>query len=252
VAGLLDELEELSPLVESSGIAFMPEFARRFYPATLRLKELLARSLGEPRLVVGHSRLFGFDRYADPGPTTQISPAPLSVDPGGYLLDWCLFLFQAAPISILGTRSLINDETATADAETPRPGDGPDSDYETMSAVFPGGASAQLSYARYHRSLWGEASRFLPPPGFQVFAERGAAWVELPDRIQWSDADGNHEERLPLEPTVGDVLNEQFHRMVRGEPSLAPTIRDALEIARLVRELRRSQDEGRAIRQSPA
>ncbi len=34
--------------------------------------------------------------------------------------------------------------------------------------------TAQISYGRYHRGPWGEASRFLPPPGFQVFAERGA------------------------------------------------------------------------------
>ena len=52
----------------------MPEFARRCYPATLRLKELLATELGPPRLVLGHSRLYGFDRYAVPGPTTQIAP----------------------------------------------------------------------------------------------------------------------------------------------------------------------------------
>ena len=93
---------------------------------------------------------------------------------------------------------------------------------------------AQIAFGRYHRSPWGEATRFLPQPGFQVYAERGAAWLELPDRIQWSDAAGTHEERLPLEPTVGDVLNDQFHRLVRGDQSLAPTIRDALAIARRV------------------
>ncbi len=73
----------------------MPEFARRCYPATLRLKELLATTLGPPRLILGHSRLFGFDRYAIPGPTTQISPAPLLIDPGSYLIDWCAFLMQS-------------------------------------------------------------------------------------------------------------------------------------------------------------
>ena len=49
----LAELEALAKLVEQSGIVFMPEFARRCYPATLRLKELLATQLGPPRLVVG-------------------------------------------------------------------------------------------------------------------------------------------------------------------------------------------------------
>ena len=49
-----------------------------------------------------------------------------------------------------------------------------------------GTIQAQVGIGRYHRSAWGEASRFLPPPGFQVFAERGAAWVE------WSTAPDNH------------------------------------------------------------
>jgi hypothetical protein len=106
---------------------------------------------------------------------------------------------------------------------------------------------AQIAFGRYHRTPWGEATRFLPQPGFQVYAERGAAWLELPERIQWSDADGTHEERLPLEPTVGDVLNDQFHRLVRGDQSLAPTIHDVLAIARRVRDLRQSQREGRKI-----
>jgi predicted dehydrogenase len=230
----LAELEALARQVEQSGIVFMPEFARRCYPATLRLKELLATQLGLPRLIVGHSRLYGFDRYAMPGPTTQIAPAPLLIDPGSYLLDWCCFVFQALPQALSGFRCQVLSPPEHADQ-------GPD--FESFVATFAGGATAQISFGRYHRGHWGDASRFLPAPGFQVFAARGAAWVEMPEKIQWSTATGTKEERLALEPTVGDVLNEQFHREVRGEHSLAPTIRDALEIARLVSLL---SDEARA------
>ena len=49
----LVELESLAKRIEQSGIAFMPEFARRCYPATLRLKELLAAQLGAPALDSG-------------------------------------------------------------------------------------------------------------------------------------------------------------------------------------------------------
>ncbi len=78
---------------------------------------------------------------------------------------------------------------------------------------------AQWNLARYHRVAWGDAAKFLPPPGVQVFAERGAAWVEMPDRVVWADADGTHDERLPAEPTVGEALDAQFHRaVVRGDP----------------------------------
>ena len=96
----------------------MPEFARRCYPATLRLKELLATQLGPPRLAVGHTRLYGFDRYAIPGPTTQIAPAPLTVDPGSYLIDWCRFVFQAHPHSIQGFRCQVLPSRDPADQES--------------------------------------------------------------------------------------------------------------------------------------
>lgn len=232
LASAPEELEALTALVEASGVPFMPEFARRFYPATLRLRELLATKLGPPRLILGLNRLFGYDRYGQPGPTTQMAPAPLMIDPGSYLLDWCCFLFQSEPTSVQGF------------AETVLPGEvdpGAGPDFESFVAEFPGGAMVQIAFGRYHRGPWGESSRFLPQPGFQVYAERGAAWLELPERIQWSAADGTHEERLPLEPTVGDVLNEQFHRLIRGDQSLAPSIRDALSVARRVSDLRRSQ-----------
>ncbi|AMV38561.1 Gfo/Idh/MocA family protein [Planctomyces sp. SH-PL62] len=235
LSGDLPELERLAARVERTGVVFMPEFARRCYPATQRLRELLATKLGKPRLVVGHSRLSDFDRYALPGPTSQLVPAPLAVDPGSYLLDWCAFVLGSPPTSIASARSVV----------LPSRGDAPD--FESFTAVFPGGATAQLSYGRYHREEWGEAVRFLPPAGVQVFAERGVAWLEPPDRIQWWDADGAHEERLAPEPTVGDVLNKQFHRLVhQGDPS-APTIRDALEIARLVRDMERGQSGGGVV-----
>ena len=154
------------------------------------------------------------------------------MDPGSYLIDWCCFVFQSLPEALQGFRCQVLPSPDHADQE---------SDFESFSATFVGGSTAQMSYGRYHRVPWGDASRFLPAPGFQVFAERGAAWLEMPEKIQWTGPAGTKEERLALEPTVGDVLNDQFHRLVRGDHSLAPTIRDALEIARLANELRGSQ-----------
>ncbi|MGE3820626.1 MAG: Gfo/Idh/MocA family protein, partial [Isosphaeraceae bacterium] len=173
LAGELADLEALAKRIEGAGIPFMPEFARRFYPATLRLRELLATVLGAPRLIVGHTRLYGFDRYGTPGPTTQMAPAPLLLDPGGFLLDWCCFLFQGRPARLQGWEGVVlPGKEGTSDA---------DPDFETFVAEFEGGGLAQLSIGRYHRPSWGDASKFLPAPGFQIFAERGAAWVELPE-----------------------------------------------------------------------
>jgi predicted dehydrogenase len=244
LAGHPEELEALAGQLEAGKVPFMPEFARRFYPATLRLRELLATSLGPPRLILGQNRLFGYDRYGQPGPTTQIAPAPLVIDPGSYLLDWCSFLFQSPPVAVQGSAGVVLPGAVEGGTDAP--------DFESFVVEYAGGGMAQVAFGRYHRTPWGEATRFLPQAGFQVYAERGAAWLELPDRIQWSDAEGTHEERLPLEPTVGDVLNDQFHRLVRGDQSLAPTVRDALDVARCVADLRRSQAEGRKVARAPA
>lgn len=106
---------------------------------------------------------------------------------------------------------------------------------------------AQVSVGRYNLRTWGEAGRFLPQPGFQVYAERGVAWLEMPDKIQWSDASGLHDERLALEPSVGESLNLELHRLVQGEPSMGPTWDDARRAALLVADLKKSQNEGRTI-----
>jgi predicted dehydrogenase len=221
------ELARVADAIRTSGITFVPELPRRFYPATLRLRELLATRLGKPRLVEGHSRLFGYDRYSEPGPTTQVAQTALVVDPGGNLIDWCRLIFQAEPESIRREQT-----TVIPSAESMW---GPD--YEALTLRFPEGAIARISIVRHHQAEWGESSRFLPSPGFQVFAERGAAWVEMPDRIQWTDDTGTHDEHLPMEPSLGDRMCDHFCRRVRNEPSLAPTLDDALELARLVTSL---------------
>ncbi len=226
------ELEALVDLVETRGVPFMTEFPRRSYPATIRLRELLACELGAPRLILGHTRLHGYDRYAIPGPTTQIAPSPLLVDPGSFLLDWCRHVFGAPFERLVGTSSRVLDTPEIASGET---------DFETFSARFVGGGTANLSYGRHHRSVWGETSRFFPAQGFQVYAERGAAWLEMPEKIVWSAGSGVNEERLPVEPSVGDVLNEEFYRLAREGGSPSPSLRETLELARLIEVLRRSQ-----------
>jgi predicted dehydrogenase len=234
--GEAEDLARLDGLIQSSRIPFMPEFARRFYPASLRLRELLATRLGAPRLVVAHGRLFGFDRYGQPGPSTQIAPTRMLLDPGSYLLDWCRFVFSSEPTAV----------QAWGGQVMPQP-EGLDRDFETFLLEFPAGAVAQVSVGRYHRGPWGEASRFLPQPGIQVFAERGVAWLELPDRIQWNDAEGVHDERLPLEPAVGEILGDHFHRFARGLQSLAPNWDDARAVAQLIAAIRVSGAEGRRV-----
>ena len=139
MAGELAALEAIAATIRASGTPFMPELARRFYPATLRLRELLATTLGRPRLILGQDRLFGFDRYGQPGPTTQMAPAPLLIDPGSYLLDWCRCIFQGEPRAVRGFGGVVLPEAGQAD------------DFESIWLEFPGGAGA-------------DRRRPLPPP----------------------------------------------------------------------------------------
>jgi predicted dehydrogenase len=229
------DIESLAPIIQAAQTPFMPEFARRFYPATIRLRELLANELGPLRFVTGQTRSFGYDRYASPGPLNQLEPAPLALDPGVFLLDWCRSIFDAEPTAILASAASV---LATSEQEP---------DFLSFTLDFSSGQSAQIALSRYHRNAWGDANRFLPSSGFQVFAERGAAWLEMPDHIQWADANGMRDERLPLQPSVGELLSDHFHRLVLGEPSLAPSINDALAVARLVRNLNQSIAENRKI-----
>lgn len=227
MASYPDEVEAIAARVEGRPVPFMTEMPRRFYPVTLRLRELLATSLGRPRLIVAQTRLHGFDRYGEPGPTRQLAPATLLIDPGCNLIDWCRFLTGEEPAEVRG-------EAATLLTSTESDW-GPD--YQQVHLRFPSGTAASLTMMRHHHFAWGDAGQFLPQPGIQVYAERGAAWLEMPDRIQWSDDSGCHEERLPMEPSVGERLAAQFARLMRGEPSLAPTFADALAVSRLIRGL---------------
>ena len=228
LAGEPDALKRIDAQLDSTPSLFMPEFARRFYPVTIRLRELLETNLGPPRFIVGQVRLAGFDRYDQPGPSTQIAPAPLLIDPGSYLLDWCRFVFKAEATAIHNSRgTLVGEPKSTSE-----------NDVETLTLEFPGGALAQISVARYHRNLWGDAAKSLPVPGLQIYAERGAAWIEMPDRIVWSDSKVSHDERLLLEPSIGERLNLHFHQAVCEEQALTPDWQDALAVARLVLRLK--------------
>src|SRR5262249_9994169 len=181
----------------------------------------LAPPPGPPALSRGQNPPSGLIPPARPGARPRGGRRRRCSAPAPPPSPWALFRFPPTPPRASGYVGA--DRSPTAGRGRPAACEpGTASDFESFVIDYPSGAMAQIAFGRYHRGAWGDSSRFLPQTGFQIYAERGAAWLELPDRIQWSDASGTHDERLPLEPTVGDVLNEQFHRLVRGDQSLAP------------------------------
>jgi predicted dehydrogenase len=216
-------------------LAFVPELPRRAYPVSARLRELLETSLGPARLILGQVRVFGPDREAPPGPGVQLAPASLGIDPGENLIDWCRFAFGAEPVAVESCASRVLD------------GPGPeDHGFESVSLHFPGGRLSQVSVQRYHRGPWGDLIRTLPRSGFQVFAEHGAAFVEMPDRVVWSCGSGPlKEEKITSAPSLGEVLLGRFRDAVLIDPALAPGLDDARAVSRLARLAREARHENR-------
>jgi predicted dehydrogenase len=196
---------DLRRRVEESGIAFMAEFPRRYAPATLRLKELIATRLGPPRLLFCHRRLTC--EAAGGGARSQRTLADRSERELMELIDWCRFIVGREPRAVQGIY-----HPSPADIATP--------DYQVLSLDFsrssdPADATlAQISCGAYMPTSWHEAIAFRPPAGVQVCCLHGLAFVDLPSSLIWFDEAGRHQESLDSELSVGQQLLTQFHRAV--------------------------------------
>lgn len=233
----LDEAVRLKQRVEQSGVAFMAEFPRRQSPATLRLKELIATRLGQPRLLFCHRRTPVQEK-----PTQKGTGLPKPNDNRDLmeLIDWCRYVVGREPTSVLGLLHSI----------TP---DGPESDYKMMSLDFSGpsppgtGVIAQISSGYYIPSCWEEAVAFRPPAALQVACENGIAFIDLPSSLIWFDRAGRHHESLESERPVGEQLLSHFYRAVTSLVSNPSGLEDAYRALTIVLAAIQSHKEGRRI-----
>ena len=230
-----DQARFLKQHVDRSGVAFMAEFPRRLYPATLRLKELIATRLGPPRLVFGHQRL----------PIPVAAPHARRSSAGHLasrnlleLIDWCRYVVGQEPTSVLGVRH------SGKDAED---------DYQMMSLDFSPigqlgtGPLAQVSCGRYMPGAWSEAVSFRPPPALQVSCENGIAFIDHPTSLVWFDAAGRHMETLDSERPVGEQLLMLFHRAVTSLVRKMGDLEDTYQALAVMLAARRSFREGRRV-----
>ncbi|MDD4270469.1 MAG: Gfo/Idh/MocA family oxidoreductase [Pirellulales bacterium] len=226
--------------VQRAGIAFLAEFVRRHSPATVRLKELIATSLGEPRLLFCHAR--------NPLPSGADHPCIGGTDPCRQeileLIDWCRFVVGSEPRWVV----------STAHRELPRfPNDVGQVDYQSISLDFserelPGtGAMAEIRCSRYIPHDWTEALGYRPQAGAQIACQRGIAFLDLPSTLVWFDQAGRHQEPLDNERPVGQVLLTRFHRAVTSLVAKASDLEDACRAIHILDQAARSQEEGRRI-----
>ncbi|MBN2577997.1 MAG: Gfo/Idh/MocA family oxidoreductase [Pirellulales bacterium] len=233
----LEESEEVKRRVEEAGIAFMAEFPRRFAPATLRLKELIATHLGAPRLIFCHQR------SAAPAPNHCLpprSPHHFSARHLVELVDWCCYLVDQPPRLVTGLMHRTGCE-ATGD------------DYQMMSLDYsdpsaPGtGPVAQVSCGRYIPAGWNEATTYRPLAAMQISCVGGVAFVDLPASLIWFDAAGRHQESLETERPLGEQLLIHFYRSVTSIVRRNEDLEDACRALNIVLQARRSHQEGRRV-----
>lgn len=231
------EARKIQTRVEEAGIAFMAEFPRRHWAATLRLKELIATKLGEPRLLFCHHRLV-IPEASCPAATAR-PPSPALQDLVE-LVDWCRYVVGREPTYATG----IMHHSAR---------DSADEDYQMMSLDFsdpsvPGtGPLAQISCGRYFPPRWREAISYRPLPALQVACQRGIAFVDYPSTLVWFDEAGRQQESLDGERPVGELLLTQFHRAVTSLVRRTSDLEDACRAVFIVEQARRGNQEGRRM-----
>lgn len=227
---------DLTRRVDESGIAFMAEFPRRFAPATLRLKELIATQLGRPQLLFCHRRV----------PGDEVRPKRMGVDSNMArrtdaelveLIDWCRYVVGREPQSVSSIRH--------GCADSP--------DYWAITLEFPPASPedpptvAQLSCGRYIPAAWPEAISFRPPSAMQIRCSNGVAFVDLPTTLVWFDEAGRHLESLETELPVGEQLLTQFHRAVTSLVRKMGDLEDACRSLEILRSARVAVNEGRRV-----
>jgi len=234
-AGLELEIEKAQAVksrVEAAGIAFMAEFPRRYAPATLRLKELIATRLGRPRLLFCHQRSV---EAKSNGPMAGVAPLHPTFTHALSQVDWCRYVIDSPPTAVQGVMHYAADGTE---------------DYRMMSLDFspldkPGtGPVAQISCGRYVPDDWQEAITFRPLPALQVSCERGIAFIDLPAVLVWCDEAGRHQESLDAERPLGELLLTQFHRAVTSLIRRSCDLEDACLALRIVQAARQSHESG--------
>jgi predicted dehydrogenase len=222
---------EIRKHIEESGVAFMMDFPRRFAPATLRLKELIATRLGQPRLLFCHRRMKDDEATvkseggADPQRRELIE-----------LVDWARYVVGREPTAVT---SMGNTTPEFAD-------------YRCLSLRFDAVGTApmvtaQISCGSYIPGSWHEAVGFRPPSAMQICCQRGVAFLDLPNTLVWFDDAGRHLESLENEIPVGEQSLTQFYRAVTSLVRKLGDLDDVYRAASILAAAQQSEIEGRRI-----
>lgn len=214
--------EEALQAVQSSGIRFMVEFPWRFYPATIRLMELLASGLGSPQLAFCEQQALELDR--PPGAARPEAESSILLL---HSADWLRFVFGREPSKAFAAGCSL--------------GAGPSRGFESLVARFGDAAAGQATVRRLAHSQWSEAAAYRRPCSFQVVAQFGMAFLEMPGEITWFDQSGRHDETHDIDRPLGEIMSDRFYRIVRHGLNPSPGLADAMAARQMVLDARQAE-----------
>jgi predicted dehydrogenase len=213
-----DELSRLCSLVESEGLVIMPEFSRRFTPATCRLHELMATRLGRPR----HISIDAVTPAADAPDAIPGQAAETDFLVG--LLDWCLHVVRSSTVRLEARRlpaecaHKVTGRCIAIEFAEMR-----DSGRRTKAELRLEPAAAR------------DPASDVSPLSFIVTCERGQAVIHGPTQIQWSmTGDEPVVESLTADRSEVEVMIDHFCRRLVGGLVPIADISDVCHCLRLV------------------
>lgn len=230
-----DQAAEIRRRIDDSGVAFMAEFPRRYAPATIRLKELIATRLGSPYLLFCHDRM-PLESQSDR--LRRGDYCPLVWRRIMEQVDWCRYIVGEEPESVVGAG--LNSSDAN------------EKFYQMVSLQFPESPSgvralAQLSLGHYIPARWTEALSYRRPASIQVSCQNGMAFLDLPSTLVWFDDAGQHAESLESEKPIGEQMLSQFHRSVTSLVRQQTDLIDAYRAMQTVLQSNESIKSGQRI-----
>ena len=226
---------EIRKRIDASGVAFMAEFPRRYSPATIRLKELIATRLGQPHLLFCHDRM---PVESQSNRLRRGDYCPLVWRHMMEQVDWCRYIVGAEPVSVV---SSVYDS----------PGDR-QSFYQSVSLEFPTSNSGitplvQLSLGHYIPQRWPDALAYRRPASLQICCDNGMAFLDLPNSLTWFDDAGQHSESLELERPVGEQMLSQFYRSITSLVRNQSGLIDAYRAMKVVLASNASAESGQRV-----
>ena len=228
--GVGDNIEPLHPLMElvtEDRLTLMPEFSRRYTPATQRLHELMVTKIGSPKQI--------FVRTVAPDPNSHSStPGQTSLfDFRLGLLDWCSYVARTDPVEIsVRTRNLSDSHKEHITIQYRK----------SLSGVNAPAAEIEIETHSSNRSATQTATCYQ-----SLICERGKVVIPAPQQIEWTCNGETHQEYLKHDRSEVEVMLDHFCRRIVGGLVGVPDLNDVSRNIRLTRAAEQSLEWGESV-----